>query len=229
MHSLFQHRPGALLPALILTIGLSAATGCHESDPIHGQAQSLPGDEAEPRAAETGSRQGGAPESPPTEAPKLLLGGIVRAAELPAGFTTEVRETPADRAAGADSPRVLVTVRSAEKKSQGRRVGVLIGRDDRAVTERAFKIAAYRAYIDGSTQALKNLGYRITHQEIPDVDSIDLEKRIRARLTFERDDQRMKVEHLIFLVDHSIHISVSADHEDDFQLISRWADSIRPE
>jgi hypothetical protein len=254
MHTSFDHRPPAWLKALVLAACLSTATGCPESiTPLGGNLKREPGGEparppseasGHPLARETASSQAGAtaippganstpppgtpPPTPSAAAPTILLGDIVRTAELPAGFTSEVRVTPGDRAAGADSPYTSVTVRSAEKKSQGRFVSVSIGRDDRFVTERADKIAHYRAYIDAPTQVLKDLGYRVTHQEIPDVNSIDLNQRIRARLTFERGDRRMEVEHLIFLVAHTIHISVSADHDDDFQLLSKWAESIRP-
>jgi hypothetical protein len=161
--------------------------------------------------------------------PGQLLGGIVRTPELPEGFAADVRSLKDElKAAGIEMDGTLILVSSEEKRAQGRFAVVMIRYEDRVLPDKDYKITALKAYINGSSQTWTSRGYRFQKKEIPDVDSIDTDKRIRARITFQRDDHQLKTEHLVYFSDRGTHICVIADHDDDFNLLTEWADSIRP-
>jgi hypothetical protein len=169
------------------------------------------------------------PERPRDEPPKHPLGGIVLAPELPEGFKADVRDLGAEgRAAGVDVAGTIVILSSAQKLAEGRLAGVYVGKEDRFLPNDAYKITAYKGYINGASGAWTSRGYRVEHKEIPELDSIDPNKPIRARITFRRDDHRIEVGHLIYFTDRGFHISITADHDDDFKMLSKWAESIRP-
>jgi hypothetical protein len=200
---------------LVVVTCLAATAGCQDSErPLVGKPASLPGDDS---------------RRPLTDEPVRPLGGIVLAPELPKGFTADVRDMKEQgKAAGVDIAGTLVLVSSEEKKAQERFAVAMIQQEDRVLPNKDYKITAYKGYINGSSQTWTSRGYRVEHKELPDIDLIDPDKRIRARITFLRDDHRLEVEHLIYFTDRGTHICVVADHDDDFKLLTQWADSIRP-
>lgn len=157
------------------------------------------------------------------------LGGIALAPELPAGFTAEVVDMQdALKGAGVDVAGTLVFVTSQDKKNQGRYASVMIQQEDRVLPNKDDKITAYKAFLNGSHQSWSNRDYRVEKRETTDIQTIDPDKLIRDRITYVKDGHRVEVEHLVTFTDRGLHVCVAADHDDDFQLLSQWARSVRP-
>jgi hypothetical protein len=166
---------------------------------------------------------------PPPQVPLHPLGNIVLAPELPAGFTTEVHDlTEKGKAKGVDIAGTAVLVYSPQIKAQGRAAAVTITLEDRMLPDKDYKITAYKAYVNGAVDSWRNQGFRVERHAVPDPSAIDPDKRTRTRFTFVKNGQRIEVENLISFTDRGLLVSVMADHDDDFQMLSKWADSIRP-
>jgi hypothetical protein len=242
-----NHRPAALLKVLLLAACLSTATGCPDSiSPLGGNSKREPAAEpatspnrplaresasSNPHAAAPASVQGStsplsAPSNtPPAAEPNLPLGGIARAPKLPPGFVADVKATGS--AAGLEAIRTGVLIRRAERQ-EGRFACVVIALEDRVPPNKDDRIRAYKALFDDTRNKWLALGFRVEKEEVPDADSIDTDGRIRARMTFLKDDQRLVVEQWISFPDGGLHVGVVADHDDDLELLTQWADSIRP-
>ncbi len=157
------------------------------------------------------------------------LGELVLSDALPEGFSARVQEIKAGPPGPGNPGTVRRAIVMSQAKAAARQIaGAIIQLEDRELPTDQHKIAALKGYIGGSNQPWIDRGYQISKQDSPDFDSVDTSKRTTARFTLQREAQKLEMQHLVFLTGPSIHVAVFADNDEDFQTLSKWADSIRP-
>jgi hypothetical protein len=94
------------------------------------------------------------PRPTSAEEPSIVLGDMIRAPALPAGYETQVRDIKASTPQGEAANGKMIIVLSQEKLAQERVAGVVITREDRVLPTNPHKITAYKAYINTSNKGM---------------------------------------------------------------------------
>lgn len=91
------------------------------------------------------------------------------------------------------------------------------------------RTAAFKGYVNGMVDGLKQSGLTIDPSSVPDFTTLDLKKPIDLDLVFtNKEGGKLFVWKRIFFTSKGFDISVIAVNKDDVDRLSAWAKKIRP-
>ena len=128
----------------------------------------------------------------------------------------------ARRASIRAATRLLLTRPGAVDK-------ILITCEHRALPTPPYKTAAFKGYVNGSVKSLVAEGLKLTSKTIPDLETLDLSKRIVCRFTFEGGGKTFHVQHHTLLTDQGGYsILVIATSVAGCNKLAGWAKTLQP-
>jgi hypothetical protein len=157
----------------------------------------------------------------PNSAPKRInIENLITAEPLPDHYEIERRDIrQADRLLGH---KLTLTREGAVSKA-------IVSVDRQFVATRAEKVTTAKAYIYEIVQSFRAAGLKPVEKELPDIDEHDFRKRVTANLVYKdpADKRRLQVQIQIFFTDRGHTVLVVSDDEEDHELLTRWARSVR--
>ncbi len=106
---------------------------------------------------------------------------------------------------------------------------VLIKVETRDLSDRAVRRGACKGYVNGFASGLKEAGFKITDQKIPDIAKFDFKTPVVVDLTFANDEgTTLLVKKRMFFTAKGYDVTVIAMTDGELQLLDKWAAQIRP-
>jgi hypothetical protein len=106
---------------------------------------------------------------------------------------------------------------------------VLIKVETRDLSDRGFRVAACKGYVNGFASGLKDAGFKITAHKVPDIEKSDFKTPVVVDLTFANDEgTTILVNKRMFFTTKGFDITVLATDENDLKLLTDWAAQIGP-
>jgi len=173
-----------------------------------------------PPEGQTASRKTAGRPQPQAQHAKKNYEGLILAAPLPAGF--QMTNHPMRNGA-----RLLGNTLAVTSKNTSSRAAVTV--ENRDLPTDDHKRTAYKAYVNGTAQALAKTGATLAHQEIPNPATIDVTKRTPVKLTYKTPDGRdLYIDMRIFFTRNGYNVAVCADNKEDLKTLTQWASTITP-
>ena len=112
---------------------------------------------------------------------------------------------------------------------EGARSHVIVSMETRELPTDGHKRAAAKGYVNGTAKSFLNAGFRITQQELPDVDKAELVKPIDVRLALKNaDNETSYLDMHIILSKFGYNAAVFSTSVEDRKLLWDWANAIAP-
>ncbi len=105
---------------------------------------------------------------------------------------------------------------------------VLVKVELRDLSDRRFRVAACKGYVNGFASGLKEAGFKITSSKLPDIQKADFKKPLLVELTFANDEgTTILVNKRMFFTTKGYDVTVIATGSEDLKLLTDWAAQIR--
>ncbi|HVX09605.1 MAG TPA: hypothetical protein VHC22_00250 [Pirellulales bacterium] len=106
---------------------------------------------------------------------------------------------------------------------------VVVSIEERKLPDKAHKLTALKGYVNGTAQSLAGAGLKLVKKDLPDMEKVDINKRTKFGLAYQTaDGDDLFVQLQILFTDVGYNIMVVGDNEDDFEKLSKWAETIEP-
>ena len=106
---------------------------------------------------------------------------------------------------------------------------VLIKVETRDLSDRGFRVAACKGYVNGFASGLRGAGYNITAHKLPDIENADFKTPVVVDLTFANDEgATILVNKRMFFTTKGYDVTVIATDENDLKMLTDWATQVQP-
>jgi hypothetical protein len=106
---------------------------------------------------------------------------------------------------------------------------VLIKVETRDLSDRGFRVAACKGYVNSFASELRNAGFKITAHKLPDIENADFKTPLVVDLKFANDEgATILVNKRIFFTTKGYDVTVIATDANDLKVLTDWAAQIRP-
>jgi hypothetical protein len=106
---------------------------------------------------------------------------------------------------------------------------VLIKVETRDLSDRGFRVAACKGYVDGFASELRGAGFKITAHKLPDIEKADFKTPVVVDLTFANDEgTTILFNKRMFFTTKGYDVTVLATDENDLKVLTDWATQVRP-
>jgi hypothetical protein len=162
----------------------------------------------------------GAAPAAPAQARQITIEGLVTADPLPPGYTV----TRSDIVENGELRGRLLSIANPESQSN-----VKVGIDVRDFTARGARVAAAKDYVNTGVAAIRDKGWNLTEQRIPDLDNNDFQQRVIVELFCEDPDngEKLTAQLQIFFAKSGYSVVIIADNRKDYDMLCRWALSLK--
>ena len=106
---------------------------------------------------------------------------------------------------------------------------VLIKVETRDLSDRGFRVAACKGYVNGFASGLKEAGFKLVSHNLPDIEKVDFKTPVVVDLVFANDEgTKILVNKRMFFTNKGYDVTVVAADEEDLKLLTAWAAQISP-
>lgn len=155
------------------------------------------------------------------ESARVQLEGLVTADPLPSGYELRRLDDVVQDGQTLASKLLLVKEGSASKVS----ITIEALRRD----TRASRVAAFKAYINGTADVLGSAGFKAIEKAIPDPAKADFDRRQVANFQYVTPDgATLYVQIQVLFRDAGYNIIVMGSSREDLAVLAAWADSVQP-
>ena len=106
---------------------------------------------------------------------------------------------------------------------------VMVTVEERKLPDKAHKITALKGYINGTAKSFAAAGLKLVKKDLPDIEKVNVNERTKCSLTYktaEGGDIFLQIQ--ILFTDVGYNIMVVADNEGDYNVLTKWAETIEP-
>ncbi len=91
------------------------------------------------------------------------------------------------------------------------------------------RVAGLKGYVNGIANGLKNSGFKLVSNRVPNLKDTDFTKPLQVEMEFAKDDEtRLFVRQFIFFTSKGFNVQVVSSDERELDELSAWARLIRP-
>lgn len=91
------------------------------------------------------------------------------------------------------------------------------------------RVAGLKGYVNGIANGLKNSGFKLVSNQVPNLKDTDFTKPLQVEMEFAKDDEtRLFVRQFIFFTSKGFNVQVVSSDERELDELSAWARLIRP-